>query len=166
MQLAFRAGEETGAALDAVQSHGMQALFLFTVDQLAGSAPLLRRLISSGQSVGLILTGADPETCLTELEQGRALLAALTCTGTAIVSAGQLTQEGQRQLEDAGCVLWRATINGDGYTAAAIAGRLRPERTNRVELICGEGSSGRVNTLLRLLSGEEYRLTPALVSTL
>ena len=114
----------------------------------------------------LILTGADAETCLAELEQGRALLAALTCSGAAIVSAEQLSQEGRRQLEEAGCVLWQATVNGDGYTAAAIAGRIRPERLNRVELTCGAGSASRLNALLRLLSGEEYRIEPVLVTTL
>ena len=122
--------------------------------------------MSAGQSVGLIPPGADGDACLAELEQGRALLAALTYSGTAIVSAEQLSQEGKRQLEDAGCVLWRATISGDGYTAAAIAGRVRPERLNRVELTCGAGSASRLNALLRLLSGDEYRIEPVLVTTL
>lgn len=159
--LALRAGEQTEAVLDAAQAYGVQLLVLFAVDELAESAPLLRRVIAGGHCVGLALDGEDADACLAELEEGRALLAALTCTGVSVISADALSAEGREALRDAGCALWQATLGSEGYSAAALASRLHADRLNCLTIFCGAGSAAQASSLLRLLSGGEYLLLPA-----
>lgn len=68
LYLCLRAAEEekTAALLDVLDRGGVVAAFYFTADQLRGSGDLVRRMAASGQSVGLIADGADPERSVEE----------------------------------------------------------------------------------------------------
>lgn len=54
---------------------GCYALFLFTPDSLAGQAPLVRKAVAAGHSVGLLADPTlEPREMLEQLEEGNALL--------------------------------------------------------------------------------------------
>lgn len=103
--LCLKAGDGTGALLDALDRYGAQAAFFCTVDFLREHGDLLRRMTATGQTIGILADGADPDMTVEEqLEAGNRALALATCAKTRLVlleNAGDQTAQAAR---DAG---WR-----------------------------------------------------------
>lgn len=160
--LAFYCGSETSKTAAVLEQYQQRALFFFTVDELKLQDDLIRRLVGSGHQIGLSLTGGDAEACIEELAQGKQLLLDIARSALLIVSADALDHSGHRQLEEAGCAVWQATLNGDGLTEAGIIAKLSASESNYVQLTCGAADLTLLSDLLQTLSGEEYRLYQAL----
>lgn len=164
--LAFRWGEYAGNVAAALEQQGQRGLFLFSADELAGQEDLVRRLAGQGHQIGLALTGTELSGCLEQWEQGRRWLAQIARCTTVIASADELNKEGRQALEEAGCVLWTATQDAAGLTASALLRRLNPTRANYVEFPCDQDGLALLNSVLRTLTGDEYRLRQALAPAL
>ena len=81
--LCLEAGADTGAQLDALDRYGAQAAFFCTPDFLAEQGDLLRRMAASGQSIGILADGADPDRSVAEqLAAGNEALERATCGRT------------------------------------------------------------------------------------
>lgn len=81
--LCLRGNEETPALLDTLDRYGAQAAFFCTPDFLESQGDLLRRMAATGQSVGILADGGDPERTVAEqLEAGSAALERATCGRT------------------------------------------------------------------------------------
>ena len=81
--LCLEAGEDTPAQLDALDRYGAQAAFFCTPEFLAEEGGLLRRMAATGQSIGILVNGADPERSVEEqLEAGNRALERATCGRT------------------------------------------------------------------------------------
>lgn len=164
--LAFRAGDRTAEAANALENAGQYGLFLFAADELAARDDLIRRLIGRGHQVGLALTGSDPDACLTQLAEGRQLMSDIVRSPVFIVSADELDAEHRHLLREAGCALWSATLEAGGTTAAALLNRLDPDQVNYLQFTCDESGTALLTRCLTSLTGEDYRLQMTLAPAL
>lgn len=128
--------------LTALFPAGVRVLFLFTPDSLTARASQVRKAVAQGHSIGLLVEGADPETALSQLEQGNELLSHIARIRTHIACAddpltGPLTADGWR--------CWRSDVGGS--TAASILSTLDARRTSgRVALPTSPSAISRVLT--------------------
>ncbi|MEA4933397.1 MAG: hypothetical protein VB071_07450 [Lawsonibacter sp.] len=108
--LAFRCQGEDGIAdlLDTLDNSGAYALFLFSPQMLEEESDLVRRILGTGHSIGLLAEGDNLTQTQTLLAQGNRLLEqiAFTRTSVAIVPPDQ-----RSALEKEGWVLWRETMS-------------------------------------------------------
>lgn len=123
---------------------------------------LMRRLLGRGHQIGLLLDGSDAESCLTQLEQGRQLMSDIARSAVLIVSADELNRSGKAALRDAGCAVWEATLYTDGLNRSGVLTRLDGDRANYVEITCDAAGRDLTASLLPRLTGDAYRLHPAL----
>lgn len=157
--LALRWGEQGESMTALLESRGERALLLFPWDGLRERDEELRRAVAAGHTVGLLLTGESPEDCLTQVEEGRRLLAELARYPALVVSAPALDEAGRAELAQAGYALWTAELLGEDFrNGRALAERLDPDLPNRVELDCGPGGGAFLGGLLSALDREECRL--------
>jgi peptidoglycan/xylan/chitin deacetylase (PgdA/CDA1 family) len=149
-------GESLGDILDALDSRGMRALFLFAPEDLADYALELRRIVGSGHAVGLL---ADSQA---QLEQGSRLLEELAHirTHTALAVDGSLDS---RALEEDGWASWPLDVDGrpDGRSQYALSSDILEELEGRravayVTMDDTEVSAGALKRVLAGLAGEEY----------
>jgi hypothetical protein len=167
VSLAFRWGARAADVADRLEADGLRALFLLTTDELREQDDLVRRLVAAGHTVGLAVTGDDPEDCLAQAQEGAALLAHIARCSLQILSADGLDQAGRQVLADAGCALWSADAAGEASSARATVLRaLLSSRVNRVELSCSEEGFALAVSLLRTFTSENYQLVPALAPSL
>lgn len=79
-------GETVEALLDELDRKGDKAAFFCTEEFLAQEGDLLRRMMATGQAVGLAVDASDPERTVTEqLSASNELLYQATCTKTRLV---------------------------------------------------------------------------------
>lgn len=160
--LALRLGDQTEEAARQLESYGQRGLFLMTPEELAEQDDLVRRLVGMGHTVGIALTGADGESCLTQAEQGGVLLAHAARYDARIVCADQLDQEGREALERAGYVVWQANVQGEQtQSAGVLLGALRSSRANYVQLTCDQQGVDTLTAALYELTAGGYRLRQA-----
>lgn len=157
--LAFRC--ESGAGLEgilgALDNAGRYAVFFLTPQALEEERDMVRRMLGTGHSVGILAVGEDPAA---ELERGRLALEELAHTRTtlAYVPAGQA-----EQLNQEGWVCWRETAlasPGDTVSAASFsANTIRRLGTRKstvyLTLEGGENTARVLSSLLRNL-GESH----------
>lgn len=108
--LAFRCqnGDGIAALLDALDKSEVYALFLFSPQMLEEESDLVRRILGTGHSIGLLAEGDHPAQTQTLLAEGNRLLEQIAFTRTSVASVPQ----GQRSaLEEAGWVLWDETMS-------------------------------------------------------
>lgn len=160
--LAFRWGANTEQVAETLEAAGQYALFLFPVDVLKQQDDLIRGLLGRGHQIGLLLEGKDTESCLAQLEQGRQLMADIARAAVLIVAADDLNRSGKAELRDAGCAIWEATLYADGLNRSGVLTRLDGDRANYVEITCDAAGKYLTASLLPWLTGDEYRLRPAL----
>lgn len=99
------------------------SLFLFTPDSLSAQSDLVRRVVGTGHSVGLIVDGT-PEEAREQLKRGNELLTHIARTRTRIVSApAELVDE----LEAEGWSCWQPNVIGS--TASTLLANLSSRRT-------------------------------------
>lgn len=160
--MALRWGEKAGEAARLLEQSDRQGLFLFTCRELVEQDDLVRRLIAGGHQVGLSLEGADGESCLDQLAQGRELLAAISHSPVLIVSAPELSRQDAQRVADAGCALWSAQVCADGLTWRQLSRELDAEQDNRVEFTCDEAGVELLEKVLPQFTEEPYQLCPTL----
>ena len=103
--LAFRCrdGESLSGVMDALDRKGVFALFLLTPQVLEEESELVRRMLGTGHSVGLLAEGEDLEQTRQLLAQGERLLEQTLFTRTTIAYA---PKEQRAALEEEGWVCW------------------------------------------------------------
>ena len=92
------------------------ALFLFSPQQLEGQAALVRQVIGSGHSLGLLVPGDSAQSALETLEQGNALLEQIAWTRTRMVLAEDAGRQVIESLEEAGWHCWQGNVDGTAGT--------------------------------------------------
>lgn len=160
--LAFRVGEKTEETARLLENYVHRALFLFTAEQLAGQDELVRRLVGAGHTVGLELTGDNPEDCAAEIRRGIRLLADVARSALTILYAPNLDRQERESLREQGWALWQATLTDDEVSNSAQLFRaLGSSAPNFVEITCGARGLGLVNDAMQTLAGTGYRLRQA-----
>lgn len=123
LYLAFRCttGDGLDEILNSLDRHGVHALFLFSSELLVLRDDLVRRVVGSGHSIGLL---SEEENAARELTRGNRLLSRIahTAATAALVPAAQ-----RAGLEAEGWVCWNETFSAlprSGERAAAYAQRI------------------------------------------
>ena len=164
--LAFRceSGEGISDILDTLDDYGLYGLFLFTPQALREEDDLLRRILGSGHSIGLLAEGADFQETLSLLEAGSLILGQKLHLRPTIACVPD-NQMGDA--EDAGWVCWDETLrlspsNTVGVNTFAsnvlrqLSGRTR---TTYLTLEGGDNSARVLSALLRRLESEQFMVS-------
>jgi len=162
--LAFRCQSAQGfpQILDQLDSYGLQAIFFFDPELLALQDDLVRRIIGSGHSIGLLAEGSNPDESRLLLSQGNELLAhiAHTAATAALVPADQ-----QVTLAEEGWACWRETMNTqprETERASSYAQRILTaigtRRTVRLTLDDSAQTARVLPSLLQQLENNEHRV--------
>ncbi len=139
VSLAYRWGNHGAEVAESLENANLRALFLFSPDELPDNDDAVRRLIAVGHTVGLTLSGETAEDCLTQAEEGSALLAAIARYPLMVVEAPALDESGQDALRQAGYILWVTQVDAGYYgSASAVMRALSTRSANLVELTCDE----------------------------
>ncbi len=160
--LAFRceSGEEIPAILDVLDTAGIRGLFFLTPEALEGS-DLVRRLLGSGHSVGVLARGEEPDQVRAQLEEGAALLEGTVHLRSTLADVPRGTRQ---EFRAGGWVCWEETLSlspepgvGPAAFAAGVLRRLsgRPERVC-LTLEADEEAVRVLPALLRRLTGEDF----------
>lgn len=164
--LAFRCedGEGVSAVLDALDSGGFYALFLFTPQVLEQKEDLVRRILGTGHSVGLLAEGASPEETRALLEQGLSLLEQTAHVRTTVAC---VPKEQRLQLEGEGWVCWDETMAlspsesvGPNTFASSTLKRLSGRTASTYLTMEGDGNTARVlSSLTRHLNNNHFLIS-------
>lgn len=154
--LAFRCETSAGLTdiLDILNGGGRWAVFFLT-PRLLEEGDLVRRILGSGHSVGIL---ADEGEALSALEAGNLALERAACTRTTMVYAAAGRQEG---LEERGWVCWRETalLRPDSTNSFASNAVRRLEKRDGAVYLTLEGggdTAGALPALLRQLDRESF----------
>ena len=160
--LAFRceSGQGLPGILDALDRAGHYGAFFLSPQVLEEEGDLVRRILGTGHSVGILAEGEEVRSLL---EQGSLALerAAQTRTTLAYVPAGQ-----RAALEQEGWVCWRETLSlapsgtvGPNTFANSVLDRLGDRRRTVYLTLEGGTDTARVlSTLLRRLGDSRYSI--------
>ena len=157
--LAFRceSAESLSAILTTLDGAGQYALFFLAPQVIEEEGDLVRRMLGTGHSVGILAPDGEEET----LERGRYALEELTHTRTTLAYVPENARAG---LEEKGWVCWEESLllePGDTVGGAAFANtvlnRLNGQRRTVYLTLSGDGNTARVlSTLLRQLNNSHY----------
>lgn len=158
--LAFRCenGEQAASILTALDGSRCWGVFFLTPQLLESEGGLVRRILGTGHSVGILADGGEDIPSL--LARGNLALeeAAHTRTTLAYVPAAQ-----RAELEQEGWVCWNETLfldPGDSVRASAfsntVLNRLDSRRTAYLTFAGSENTARVLPTLLRQMSGSHY----------
>ena len=164
--LAFRceSGEGISDILDTLDDYGLYGLFLFTPQALREEDDLLRRILGSGHSIGLLAEGADFQETLSLLEAGSLILGQKLHLRPTIACVPD-NQMGDA--EDAGWVCWDETLRlspsdtvGVNTFASNVLRQLSGRtRTTYLTLEGGDNSARVLSALLRRLESEQFMVS-------
>ena len=107
-------GEGLQTILNAMDRAGWRGAFFFEPNIIAGQDDLVRRVVGSGHTVGLLTQGEDVVASRQQLQQGNDLLALTARTAATAVFA---PEEQRQELEKDNWVCWRDTLNGSARTS-------------------------------------------------
>jgi hypothetical protein len=160
--LAFRcpSGDSVAAIADTLDRAGVSGLF-FLAPSVLEDGSLVRRLLGTGHSVGILAEGEDLSQTQGQLAQGNRLLEQLTYTRTTLAYAPQDQRSG---LEAEGWVCWNETLAlsptatvGVNTFAANTLRRLEGRTRSTYLTMDGTEHTQRVlATLLRQLSSQHF----------
>lgn len=109
-------GETVEALLDELDRKGDKAAFFCTEEFLAQEGDLLRRMMATGQAVGLAVDASDPKQTVTEqLSASNELLYQATCTKTRLVMLENEEGQGLQEAERAGYRCVTADLDRSAY---------------------------------------------------
>lgn len=161
LYLAFRCESAEGlpAILNALEESGQYALFFLSPQLIAEEGDLVRRILGTGHSVGILAQDGEEET----LERGRLALEELVHTRTTLAYVPEGARAG---LEERGWVCWEETlllepndtVRGTAFANTAL-NRLGTRRSTVYLTLEGSGNTARVlSSLLWQLkqSGSHY----------
>ena len=154
-------GQGLDQILSALDSAGNQALFFFTPEALEQEDDLVRRILGTGHSVGILAEGGTLDQTRALLEEGNRALEHLAYTRTTVA----YVPDGQRELlEQEGWVCWDQTMAlspsgtvGPNTFAVNTLNRLEGRtRTTYLTLEGGENTARILSALLRQLRYEHF----------
>lgn len=147
--LSFRASDPdtVSALLDTLDQYDSQAAFYCTVNFLRQEDALLRRMVATGQAIGIVADAAEPGWTVSEqLAAGNAALEAATCGKTRLARLENVSDQTAADVAAMGyCCLWPDLDEGDtplssGTAASALLRRVEG-RSGDVSVWLGEGST-------------------------
>lgn len=145
-------GEGLPEILDALDQAGRYALFFLSPQTIEGEGDLVRRILGTGHSVGIL--AEDEEG----LERGNLALEEAACTRTTLACVPAYAG-----LEERGWVRWEETLFlepsdtvGGSAFASSVIGRLGNRPTVYLTLEGGDNAARVLPTLLRQLSRNYY----------
>lgn len=157
--LAFRCerADELPAILNTLDSAGRFALFFLTPRIIEEERDLVRRILGTGHSIGILAPDGEAETLL----RGRLALEELTHTRTTLAYVPEGARAG---LEEEGWVCWEETLllePGDSVGGTALANTVLNRLGTRRRTVCltleGNGNTARVlSAFLRQLDSGHY----------
>jgi len=106
-------GEQGAAVLSQLDAGKMKGTFFFTADEILNSADFIRKLASSGHSVGLYLSEQDVSRLNEALDEGNQVLKSILRTQTRLVylPAGvKLSDKQREELVLSGYRLWQGNL--------------------------------------------------------
>ncbi len=127
INLCIEANASTAALLNILESHGVQATFFAPAEFLNQEEDLLRRMTATGQNIGLLANGRDPEySVLEQLESGNQALYFATCGMTRLVCIQNASSQSLLETEAEGFRNLQPDFSWNGLqTEAAISQLLR-----------------------------------------
>lgn len=157
--LAFRCESAGGltSILSTLDGTRQYALFFLSPQVIEEEGDLVRRMLGTGHSVGILSPDGDEET----LNRGRLMLEELTHTRTTLAYVPETARSG---LEEKGWVCWQetlflepsGTVGGNAF-AGTVLNRLGTRRRTVYLTLEGGSNTARVlATLLRQLSSGNY----------
>ena len=162
--LAFRCQSAQGfpQILDQLDSYGLQAIFFFDPELLALQDDLVRRIIGSGHSIGLLAEGSNPDESRLLLSKGNELLAHIAHTAA---TAALVPTDQYNTLAEEGWACWRETMNTqprETERASSYAQRILTaigtRRTVRLTLDDSAQTARVLPSLLQQLENNEHRV--------
>ena len=114
--LCMTAGENTASLLDTLDRYGVQAAFFCTLEFLEQQGDLLRRMIGTGQTVGILANVGDKTRTVEEqLEMGNQALERATCGRTRLVRLENSDKETLQRIREAGYRCLEPDLDRSGY---------------------------------------------------
>lgn len=114
--LCMTAGEDTAALLDQLDQYAAQAAFFCTPEFMENNGALLRRMTATGQAIGILADGADPDrTAAEQIAAANRALEEATFGKTRLV---YIQNGGEKELQaarDAGCRCLEPAVDRSGY---------------------------------------------------
>lgn len=158
--LAFRCESSDGlpGILDALEHTGQYALFFLAPQVIRDEGDLVRRILGTGHSVGILADGS--EEVQEQLKLGNSALAAAACTRTTMARVSASQRDG---LESEGWICWREnvllepsdTVSGTAFASSAVS-RLGTRRTVYLTLAGSENTARVLPAFLRQLNASHY----------
>ncbi len=162
-------GEGLQTILNTMDRAGWRGAIFFEPDDIPTQDDLVRRVVGSGHTVGLLTQGTDASASRQALARGNRLLAVTACTAATAVYA---PAEQRQELESHDWVCWQDTVNGSvrsGERAAAYAQRMvnamgTGRRTVYLTLDDSAATAQVLSTLLGRLEQDGYTMLSPLVT--
>ena len=164
LAFACESGAGIGEILDTLDGRDVYALFLLTPQVIAEEGDLVRRILGTGHSLGILAQGTGLEQTRALLEEGNQLLEALVRTRTTVacVPEGQ-----QTALEREGWICWEETLAlapsdtvGANTFASNTLRRLEGRtRSTYLTMEGGENTARVLSSLLRQLENNSFVVT-------
>lgn len=161
--LAFRCqnGDSITALLDTLDDRGVYALFLLPPQILEEESDLVRRILGTGHSIGLLAEGDNLAQTQTLLAQGNHLLEQIAFTRTCVASVPQAQHSA---LKEEGWVFWNETMSltpsakvGPNTFAYNTVRQLVGRTSSTYLTLDGDASTARIlSSLLRQLESKHF----------
>jgi len=133
--LCLQASSLTDAAMDVLDRYEMQAAFFCTTEFLAEQGDLLRRMVATGHTVGLLADASDTTmSVLEQLAEGNRLLEMATCGKTRLAYVRNGEDALLQEVENAGYCCLKPDLDRSGYdlrsesSAASLLQRISTRR--------------------------------------
>ncbi len=157
-------GEGTGQLLDLLDRAGLSALFLFEPETLAENEALVRRVVGTGNAVGLALSGGPAEDAKAQLLEGNRLLGLIARVNTRTVTLKNSDKATAAALESEGWSVWQSNIappsasSASAYSAALLRSVDGKETAARLQLDDSPLAVAALPLLLNGLGEEGYSI--------
>ena len=147
-------GGSAAALVNSFDAQSVRGLFFFSPEQLEAQDDLVRRLLATGHSVGLLLNGGTLDESREQLARGEGILREMAC----VRPSALLCPEDQRKpLEEEGWVCWRETASvRPGVSAQEQARSLRNQELVRLTLDDSTETASIAGSLLYQLKNRQF----------
>ena len=154
-------GQSISSILDTLDTAGRYAVFFLTPELLESQSDLVRRMLGTGHSVGILAQGGDEAETIQLLERGNRLLEQLALTRTTLAYVPEKQRDG---VEQAGWVCWEETLLlapsdtvGVSAFSRGILNRLEGRNLVTYLTLEGDDNGARVlSTLLQNLADDHF----------
>ena len=157
--LCLQANSLTEAAMDMLDRYEMQAAFFCTTEFLSERSDLLRRMVATGHTVGLLTDASDTtKTVLEQLAEGNRLLENATCGKTRLVCVKNGDEALLQEVESAGYCWLRPDLDRSNYdlrSEASAANLLQRISSRRGDASVWLGETANIAGLRAFLSAAE-----------